>query len=241
MNLPEDNLKIKIGIVMPILNEAESLNEMIHLTEKFNKDNQGKLAYIYPVIDLLTSVEVRSIIKKSHFPFIRPVEVKEANGPVFLYTSGYEEAIGDGNEFISEIDAGGSHPYFILFEKLKSLKAGECGYFSTRFKEGGGFIGVSLLRRSISKLATIFGNLIYQTPYSDLSGGMKITRSALAKRAINQTFPKGGGWQVLYKISLKNENIKEFPIIYRSSTSSFKLKWTINAMIALLTYKKPKD
>lgn len=225
---------IRILFINLILDELESIKVLRKEIETFNSSNSKFLLEVLPVMDDLSTDEVRSYVK-DHFK--NYLEVSQTKGPVPLYLKGYEEALKHNADYIGEIDAGGSHDINDFFKVLESLHPGDPGYVSTRFSKGGLYTNAPLSRKLTSYCGTLLGNLIHRTSFTDLTGGFKVLRKDLAMKATLQEFPQGGAWNILFKIAVKDEGIKEFPITYVGSSSSFKWKWIWIGIKTLIFYR----
>lgn len=133
---------------------------------------------------------------------------------------GFQYAIGQGVEFIIEMDADFSHKPSYISEFLKQM--GNCDLLiGSRIVKGGGEVGRGLARQWITKCANLYIKLILGFPYKDATSGFRVfRREVLEAVELDDIMSTGPSilQEILYKAHKKGFRIKEHPIIFEDRT-----------------------
>lgn len=176
-----------VFILLPAFNEERSLNALLPKIHSYFTNNL-KLAYHIVVCDDGSKDKTQEILQQESARFPMTILRHKINRGLGETIRDLFEAVAEmakEDDIIIRMDCDDTHePYFIkgLIDKLNE------GYdvvIASRFVEGGGQEGLSLYRKTISRLANIFlGLFINVKGLKEYSSGYRAYRPAIVKKAI---------------------------------------------------------
>lgn len=155
---------------------------------------------------------------------------KEGIGPAYL--AGFAWALAHTHRFthIFEMDADLSHDPKYLPDLLGACLEGADVALGSRWIEGGGVKGWSLLRLAISRGGSLYARTVLGVDVSDLTGGFKcFRREVLEALPLSEVRTRGYGFQIemTYRALAAGFTVREIPIVFpdrRHGTSKMSMK-----------------
>lgn len=151
---------------------------------------------------------------------------------------GFRYAVGQGVEFIIEMDADFSHHPSYIPKFLNEMD--DCDLLiGSRMVKGGGERGRGPLRRLITKGANLYIRLVLGLPYKDSTSGYRVfRREVLEAVELENLISRGPSivQEVLYKAHINGFRIKETPLIFEDRTvgrSTFNSKIMRQSLMAI--------
>lgn len=132
------------------------------------------------------------------------------------YIDGFRAAIYDGADYIIQIDADFSHNPIYLPEIIKNLENYDV-VIGSRYIKGGQVENWSLVRRLVSRIGSIYSQIIAELPISDPTAGfVGWKHEAFQKINLDKIRSNGYGFQIEMKFHAYKNNlkIKEIPITF---------------------------
>lgn len=220
--------KIKLSILMPVLNEGINLRIMLKIL-KATIEIPHEVLVVYDGLDD-DSIPVVKEMQKS-YPSLRPIHNTLGRGIPNAIKSGVKAAKGQYVLIIAADDIG---PIFAIDDMIYLMDEG-CGIVSaTRYAYGGKVLGGSIVGRILSRTANKLFHIISRSDLTDLTFGVKMFRPFIFNKIRLESKPVG--WAVAFEIGIKSQlaNLKhgEVPIIsinrFYGGKSSFKLgPWVV--------------
>ena len=227
----------KTIIVMPVANEAETMDQVIDEILSMPYEN----LYYYPVFDDYSKDDTAKIIKRraKDEPRIKPIYYKESRGVISCYLEGYRQALQDGAERIIEMDGGLSHDPKELPQFIEKLDEGYDCVWGSRFVKGGGIHDLPLYRRILSSGGTILSNLVLGTKLKDMTSGYEaFQRHVLENIYLDRILSTGHMYQTEMRFYCRKLNCIEVPIHYSGSSTGLKMSAVTEALRILFQLKK---
>ncbi len=231
------NSSLKTIIVMPVANEADTMEQVID--EIFAQGFEN--LYYYPVIDDFSKDDTEKIIRKKaeENPNIKLIYYKESKGVISCYLEGYRQALADGADRIIEMDGGLSHDPKQLTQFMEKLDEGYDCVWGSRFTKGGGVSDLPLYRRLLSGGGTILSNLVLGTTLKDMTSGYEaFQRKVLESMDLDQIMSTGHMYQTEMRFYCRKLNCIEVPIHYVGSSTGLKASTVMEALSILFKLKK---
>lgn len=215
------------GVVVPTMNEAESIGPLVHALDKF--------ADHIVVSDAATDnglTAERALAAGAHVEFSGTF-----GGLEMAYRYGWGAIPKDW--YVGHIDAGGSHDPQDLADMLDVATHDELDVvIGSRFGIGGQHHG-AWHRRLTSRLASHALNFITFASYDDWTSGLRVySPKAIATLRAHEFQAEGHAWQIeaLWVCHQAGLRIAECPIVYEKSdsklstgrvTEAFRLWWRV--------------
>jgi dolichol-phosphate mannosyltransferase len=214
-------------VVIPTYNERENLEGLVEKIQKYAND-----LHILIVDDNSpdgTGKVAEKLCKKNPGKlFVLHRERKEGLGRA--YVEGFSHVLEKGYEVILQMDADLSHDpcYLPLF--LEQIR--HCDLvLGSRYLHGISVVNWDLKRLVLSKLATLYVQLITRMPFSDTTSGFKCWRRAtLELVGVRGAFSNGYLFQIetTYKTFRKKFKVFEIPITFvERNNGRSKMNWSI--------------
>ena len=195
----------ELSIVMPCLNEAETVGECIEKALTFISVNNIK-AEIVIADNGSTDGSIEIAVKKG----VRIVDVKERGYGAALI-GGIESAKG---EFIIMGDSDGSHDLENLMPFLEKLRAGYDMVVGNRFKGGIEKKAMSFANRYIGNpILSGLGRVFFHSKIKDFHCGLRGFTKTAFKEMNLRTSGMEFASEMIVKATLKNQKITEIPVV----------------------------
>lgn len=220
--------RIKLSIVMPVLNEGVNLRMMLRILQA-TIDVPHEVLVVYDTLDD-DSIPVVKAMQRS-YPKLKSVHNKFGRGVINAIKAGVNAAIGDYVLIISADDIG---PLLAVDDMIYLMDKG-CDFVSaTRYAHGGRIFGGYFISRLLSRIANKVFYIISGSALTDLTLGVKMFRRSIFNKLNLEAKPVG--WAVAFEMAIKAQlaglKLGEVPIIsinrFYGGKSSFKLgHWVI--------------
>jgi len=146
---------------------------------------------------------------------------KAGLGPAYL--AGFRRALADGAELVLELDCDFSHDPADVSRLIDAVESGGADLaLGSRYVAGGGVRDWGLLRRFISRGASLYTALFLQMGVKDPTGGFKcFARRVLETIDLDRITTRGYAFQIetTYRARQAGFRIVEVPIIFANRTS----------------------
>jgi dolichol-phosphate mannosyltransferase len=167
-----------IGIVVPLANEQDTVNEFLRRVLAQLCPNDMVLC----VLDNVSIDNTRLLVEQYSAidPRVILVWAPKNQSVVDAYFSGYRAALKRGCEWILEMDGGLSHLPEEIPRFTDAMQTGVDFVAGSRFTQGGK-IKIPLARYVLSKGGTLLSNLLLRTHMRDMTSGFEcFTKQALS-------------------------------------------------------------
>jgi dolichol-phosphate mannosyltransferase len=229
--------KKKIGIVTPIANESDTIEELLDRVEMIRQKIPHDIES-YFIFDKISKDDTRQKIEKRNSKKIQCLFHEKSDGLVSCYVFGYKFAIDNGCDIVVEMDAGLSHDPLLLDKFINSLDSEFDACLGTRFSRSGTY-EASFHRRFVSFFGGKLINLLMGTRFEDATSGYQAFSTSILRHIdFDNIHAVGGMFQPEIKVRAIGYNPKkvkytQVPINYIQSASSFKIKWVILGLKSL--------
>ena len=199
----------KLSVILPTYNERENLPEVIAqirrlpidvecvIVDDDSPDGTGEVA------DRLASKD----------PLIKVIHRPRKAGLASAVYAGLSKASAP---YVAVMDADLQHPPYLLTQMLRALEDGYDLVVASRYVRGGGVVGWPLLRRIVSRVATLLAHLTIprsRVVKDPMSGYFALKREILESVRVYSPI----GYKLLLTILAKGRysKIKEVPLVFR--------------------------
>ena len=161
-----------------------------------------------------------AVVKKLQQDFADKLFLIERNGKLGLgtaYIAGFKWALERGYDFIFEMDCDFSHNPDDLLRLLHEAQNGFDLVIGSRYVQGGGFVNWPLSRILLSRVASVYVNLVTWIGIADTTAGFVcFKRKVLEDINLDNIKFVGYTFQIEMKFATKQLgfSIKEIPIIF---------------------------
>jgi len=206
---------IKAMIIIPTYNEAENLDRIVKVIRAMPGDIQitvvddGSPDGTGEVADRLAAAD----------PGVHVIHRKGKQGLGTAYVAGFKYALSKGMDAILEMDADFSHDPGSLPLFLDKVREADL-VIGSRYRNGVRVINWSFRRLLLSKLATLYVNIVTGLPggvVSDATAGFKCyRRTVLEAIDLNKIHSNGYAFQIemKYRAFKKGFRLAEVPITF---------------------------
>jgi len=213
---------IKLGIVIPLANEAENIRQLlvrilVHLQPQDR---------IYCVVDKVSMDGTRMIITEMAAEDARVILVwaPENQCVVDAYVRGYRSALDGGCDWILEMDGGFSHLPEEIPKFLDAMQQGYDFVGGSRFMPGGSHRS-PWSRVVVSRGGSVFTNLLLKTKMTDMTSGFEcFRRHALEHVMARGIVSRANFFQTEIRYLMHQFKWREVPISYFNQDPS--MGWT---------------
>jgi dolichol-phosphate mannosyltransferase len=142
-------------------------------------------------------------------------ERKDGLGPAYL--AGFRRALDDGAELILELDCDFSHDPRDVPRLIAAAEAGADLVLGSRYVRGGRVRNWGLVRRAISRSASLYAGLFLQMGVKDPTGGFKCFRRTVLERIdLDAIRLRGYAFQIetTYRVKRAGFSVVEVPITF---------------------------
>lgn len=156
----------------------------------------------------------------AELPWLDVLHRKHKDGLGRAYVDGFRRALADGAELICEIDCDFSHDPRDVPRLIAAVESGADVALGSRYVAGGGVRNWSLLRRLISRGASVYTRLLLM-PVRDPTGGFKCFRREVLER-VDLDRVHGAGYvfqiELTYRARQAGFRVVEVPIVFADRT-----------------------
>jgi len=142
-------------------------------------------------------------------------ERKEGLGPAYL--AGFRRALADGAELVLEIDCDFSHDPAVVPALIEAAEHGADLVLGSRYVKGGGVENWGIVRRLISRGASVYTGVFLHMGVHDPTGGFKcFRRSVLETIDLDSITARGYAFQIetTYRAKRAGFRVVELPITF---------------------------
>jgi len=229
-------MKNKVLIICPTFNEAQNIEEFIHLTLGQN------LSLL--IVDDNSPDGTANLVKKSTSfnQNVFLIERPSKDGLGSAYRSGFKWFLESDFDYCVEMDADFSHRFADLENILSKVNESDI-VIGSRYIKNGGSEGWDFKRKTLSKYANILAKYVLKSKVNDITSGFRsFSKNALKKIDFASTNTNGYGFQIemVYLAEKNNLTINEVPIIFeerRLGKSKMNMKITFEALMLLIKIK----
>lgn len=200
-------------IIVPTFNEIDGLERIVTrireavpaadllVVDDSSPDGTGELA------DRLAEAD----------PGMRVLHRAGKNGLGQAYLAGFELALGEGYEFIVEMDADGSHDPESVPAMLALAKSGAELVIGSRWVDGGSVVNWPAMRKAISRTGNWYSGVMLRSRIRDITAGFRVFRaSALRDLDLHAISSQGYCFQVemAWRLERTGHRVVEHPITF---------------------------
>ncbi len=201
-------------VIIPTYNELGNIEKMVR-----------KVMSLEPKFDLLVIDDgspdgTADVVKKLQEEFSDKLFLMQRSGKLGLgtaYIAGFKWSLERGYDFIFEMDCDFSHNPDDLIRLLNEAQNGYDLVIGSRYVQGGGFVNWPLSRILLSRVASIYVNMVTWLGIADTTAGFVCFRRKVLE-SINLDNIKfiGYTFQIEMKFATKQLGfrVKEIPIIF---------------------------
>jgi dolichol-phosphate mannosyltransferase len=203
----------KTLIIVPTFNEIDGLERIVTrireavpaadllVVDDSSPDGTGDLA------DRLAEAD----------PGMRVLHRAGKNGLGQAYLAGFELALGEGYEFIVEMDADGSHDPESVPAMLAIAEGGADLVIGSRWVHGGSVVNWPAMRKAISRTGNWYSGVMLRSRIRDITAGFRVFRaSALRDLDLHAISSQGYCFQVemAWRLERTGHRVVEHPITF---------------------------
>jgi len=205
-------------VCLPTYNERENLERMVRALGEVLPQNGRVLVIDDSSPDGTGEIADRLAVELPWLDVLhRPV--KEGLGRA--YVDGFRHALARGAELVLEIDCDFSHDPKDVPRLIAAVEAGADLALGSRYVEGGGTANWGLVRRMLSRGASIYTRTLLM-PIRDATGGFKCFRRAVLEAIELETIDAAGyvfQIETTYRALRKGFRVVEVPIRFVDRTA----------------------
>lgn len=201
-------------VVIPTYNEAENVQNLIPAI--FHQDIEG--LSILVVDDSSPDGTGELVLKlKEKFPNLNLLTRTNKEGLAKAYLAGFQWALDNSFDVITEMDADFSHRPEDLKNILSKVESVDF-VVGSRYCDGGGVANWSFLRKFISRGGSFYSKLILQKSLNDWTGGFNAWKADVLRDSIGLSNVQSEGY--CFQIELKYRALRagrkgiEVPILF---------------------------
>jgi dolichol-phosphate mannosyltransferase len=205
---------MRATICLPTYNERDNLAPMVEALGRVLRDGDRVL-----VIDDAspdgTGALADELAGRHGFVDVLHRAAKEGLGPAYL--AGFRRALDDGAELVLEMDCDFSHDPADVPRLIAAAEDGADLVLGSRYVPGGGVRNWGLVRRVISRGASVYTGLFLQMGVKDPTGGFKcFRRRVLEQLDLDAITAKGYAFQIetTYRAKRAGFRVVELPITF---------------------------
>ena len=205
-------------ICLPTYNERENLEPMVRALETVLPEGGRVL-----VIDDNSPDGTGEIADRlaAELPWLDVLHRPLKQGLGRAYVDGFRHALANGAELVLEIDCDFSHDPKDVPRLIAAVEAGADLALGSRYVEGGDTANWGLVRRLLSRGASIYTRVLLM-PIHDATGGFKCFRRAVLEAIELETIDAAGyvfQIETTYRVLRKGFRVVEVPIRFTDRTA----------------------
>ena len=210
---------MRATVCLPTYNERENLAPVLTAIEGVLRDGDRVL-----VIDDSSPDGTGELADRlaDELPFVDVLhrERKEGLGPAYI--AGFRRALAEGAELVLEMDCDFSHDPADIPRLIAAAEAGADLVLGSRYVHGGAVGNWGLVRRAISRGASLYTGLFLHMHVKDPTGGFKcFRREVLETLDLDAITPRGYAFQIetTYRVKRAGFRVVEIPITFSERTA----------------------
>jgi dolichol-phosphate mannosyltransferase len=210
---------MRATICLPTYNERVNLEPMIDALRDVLRDGDRVLVVDDNSPDGTGEIADRLAAELAFIDVLHRPQ-KEGLGPAYL--AGFKRALADGAELVLEMDCDFSHDPEAVPRLIAAAEDGADVVLGSRYVRGGRVGNWGLVRRVISRGASLYTALFLQMGVRDPTGGFKcFRRSVLETLDLDAISAKGYAFQIetTYRAKQAGFRIVEVPITFVDRTA----------------------
>lgn len=208
---------MKAVVCLPTYNEAENVEPMVRALGEVLPEG-GRVLVIDDGSPDGTGAIADRLAAELEWVDVLHRERKQGLGRA--YVAGFERALADGAELVLEIDCDFSHDPKDVPRLIAAVEGGADLALGSRYVPGGGTANWGLLRRAISRGASIYTRTLLM-PVHDATGGFKcFRRRVLESIDLERIDAAGYVFQIetTFRALRKGFRVEEVPILFTDRT-----------------------
>ncbi|MCH8003669.1 MAG: glycosyltransferase [Nanoarchaeota archaeon] len=222
----KNSKKIKLSILIPVLNERVNLKVILRILKAI-VDVRHEVLVVYDMQND-NSIPVVKAMQKN-YPGLRLVHNKLGRGVINAIKSGVNGALGEYVLIIAADDIG---PPLAINDMIALMDEGVDLVNATRYAYGGKNVGGVFISRHLSSIANKLFYALSGSKLTDPTFGVKMFKREKFNELNLESKPVG--WAVSFEFAIKAQvsgwKLGEVPLIslnrlYGEGKSSFKLNW----------------
>jgi len=209
---------MRATVCLPTYNERENLRPMLEALREVLREEDRVLVIDDGSPDGTGELADR-LAAELGFVDVLHRPRKEGLGPAYL--AGFRRALADGAELVLEMDCDFSHDPRDVPRLIAAAEEGADLVLGSRYVAGGGVRNWTLLRRAISRGASLYTGLFLQMGVKDPTGGFKcFRRGVLEQLDLARITAKGYAFQIETTFRAKRAGFRvvEIPITFADRT-----------------------
>jgi len=229
-----------VFIVLPAFNEAPTIATLFRRIEDVMRE--ARLTYCVLLVDDGSTDDTLAIARE--FSSSMPLTIKRHpsnQGLGATIRDGLIEAahLASDDDIIITMDADDTHSPGLVLRMVEMIREGFDVVIASRFQRNARVVGVPLLRRILSRLASLLFRCVLPIPgVKDFTCGYRAYRAQAVKKALNlygNDFFTRDGFECMVDILLKLRTMRlifgEVPIILRYDHKEGQTKMKVSATI----------
>ncbi len=205
---------MRATVCLPTYNERSNLEPMVRALAGVLRDGDRVLVIDDSSPDG-TGVEADRLARELSYLDVLHRERKEGLGPAYL--AGFRRALADGAELVLEIDCDFSHDPGDVPRLIDAAERGADVALGSRYVEGGGVENWGLIRRLVSRGASVYTALFLHMGVHDPTGGFKCFRRIVLETIdLDSITARGYAFQIetTYRAKRAGFRVVEVPITF---------------------------
>lgn len=226
---------MEVLVFVPTWNESSNISPLIH--EIFAQAPEVDVLVIDDQSPDGTSTIVNDL--KTQYPQLHLLEREGERGRGWAGIAGYIWSLNNKAKYVIEMDADFSHQPQYIPSIIEALKHNDV-VIASRYMPGGKDLRPGLMRRTISRMANLYQQVLFKTHVKDCTSGYRGYRAevleSIGVRDLNTWGPAILS-DVLYRVIRKKFSIKEIPIEFpdrERGKSTFSVKIMIEGLLNVL-------
>jgi dolichol-phosphate mannosyltransferase len=210
---------MRATVCLPTYNERENLQPMLEALRGVLRDGDRVLVIDDASPDGTGELADR-LAAELGFVDVLHRDRKLGLGPAYI--AGFRRALAAGAELVLEMDCDFSHDPADVPRLVAAAEEGADLVLGSRYVRGGRVGNWSLLRRAISRSASLYTGLFLQMHVKDPTGGFKCFRRAVLERLdLDAITPRGYAFQIetTYRVKRAGFRVVEIPITFSERTA----------------------
>jgi dolichol-phosphate mannosyltransferase len=206
--------RVRATVCLPTYNERENIQRMLEALRGVLRDDDRVLVIDDRSPDGTGELADR-LAAELGFVDVLHRDEKEGLGPA--YVAGFRHALADGAELVLEMDCDFSHDPADVPRLIAAAEGGADVVLGSRYVAGGGVRNWGLVRRAISRGASLYTGLFLHMGVKDPTGGFKcFRRGVLEAIDVDRVRSKGYAFQIetTYRAKRAGFRVVEIPITF---------------------------